>query len=145
MATITFDTLKATEDLEAAGMDTRQAKAVVNTLADAFTDTVATKTDIAELRADVVSVRAEIGKLEASTKADLAEVKTEIKAEIAAVKTDIASVKAELKDKATKTDLAEVKAEVFRALWIQGAGIVGIQLAIAGLLFAAIRFLGQPV
>ena len=42
---------------------------------------------------------------------------------------------------ATKTDIANLKAEMFRALWIQGAGIVGIQLAIAGLLFAAIRFL----
>ena len=35
----------------------------------------------------------------------------------------------------------DLKAEVFRALWIQGAGIVGIHLAIGGLLFAAIRFL----
>ena len=45
---------------------------------------------------------------------------------------------------ATKADLeameARIKAETFRALWIQGAGLVGIQLAIAGLLFAAIRF-----
>lgn len=82
MATITFDTLKATEDLEAAGMDIRQAKAVVNTLADAFTDTVATKTDIAEL----------------------------------------------------KTDIANLKAEVFRALWIQGAGIVALIVGLTRLL-----------
>ena len=45
---------------------------------------------------------------------------------------------------ATKADLeameARIKAETFRALWIQGAGLVGIQLTIAGLLFAAIRF-----
>ena len=41
---------------------------------------------------------------------------------------------------ATKADVADLKAEVFRALWIQGAGLGGIQLAIAGLLFAAIRF-----
>ena len=53
---------------------------------------------------------------------------------------DIAEVKAELKSMATKADVADLKAEVFRALWIQGAGLGGIQLAIAGLLFAAIRF-----
>ncbi len=35
----------------------------------------------------------------------------------------------------------DLKAEVFRALWIQGAGIVGIHPAIGGLLFGAIRFL----
>ena len=39
-----------------------------------------------------------------------------------------------------KAGIANLKSEVFRALWIQGAGLVGIQLAIAGLLFAAIRF-----
>ena len=57
-----------------------------------------------------------------------------------ATKADIAEVKAELKSMATKADVADLKAEVFRALWIQGAGLVGIQLAIASLLFAAIRF-----
>ncbi len=40
-----------------------------------------------------------------------------------------------------KAEIANLKSEVFRALWIQGAGLVGIQLAIAGWLFAAIRFL----
>ena len=39
-----------------------------------------------------------------------------------------------------KSEIANLKSEVFRALWIQGAGFAGIQLAIAGLLFAAIRF-----
>lgn len=68
MATITFDTLKATEDLQAAGMDTRQAKAVVNTLADAFTDTVATKAD---LKIEIGAVRADIEKLETSVKGEI--------------------------------------------------------------------------
>ena len=31
--------------------------------------------------------------------------------------------------------MANLKAEMFRALWIQGAGLVGVQLAIAGLLY----------
>ena len=49
---------------------------------------------------------------------------------------------AELATKADlKAEIANLKSEVFRALWIQGAGLVGIQLAIAGWLFAAIRFL----
>ena len=62
--------------------------------------------------------------------------KSDLKAEIAAVKADLAALKADL-----KTDIARVQSEVFPALWFQGAGLVGIQLAIAGLLFAAIRFL----
>ena len=60
MATIAFDTLKAAEGLEAAGMDARQAKAVVGTVAEAFSDTVATKADIAEVRADLKTGLAEL-------------------------------------------------------------------------------------
>ena len=40
-----------------------------------------------------------------------------------------------------RAEIANFKSEFFRALWIQGAVIVGIQLATAGLLFTAIRFL----
>ena len=55
----------------------------MDTLSDAFSETVATKSDIADL----------------------------------------------------KTEMANLKAEMFRALCIQGAGLVGVQLAIAGLLY----------
>ena len=79
MTTAVFDTLKAFSKLEAAGMETSQAKAVVDTLAEAFDDTVATK-------ADIVAVRSDIDKLETSTKAA-----------IAAVKADIADLKADFK------------------------------------------------
>ena len=86
MTTAVFDTLKAFSKLEAAGMETSQAKAVVDTLAEAFDDTVATK-------ADIVAVRSDIDKLETSTKAAIAAVK----AAIAAVKAAIADLKADFK------------------------------------------------
>ena len=41
-------------------MDARQAKAVVGTVAEAFSDTVATKADIAEVRADLKTGLAEL-------------------------------------------------------------------------------------
>ena len=91
MTTYTLDTHATIRELEGAGMDSRQAEAVVAAIS----------------RSDA----------ELATKADL--------------KAEIANLKAEI---------ANLKSEVFRALWIQGAGLVGIQLAIAGLLFAAIRF-----
>ena len=31
-----------------------------------------------------------------------------------------------------KSDLVALKADIYRALWIQGAGLVAIQIAIAG-------------
>ena len=91
MAAHTVDTHATIRELEDAGMNSRQAEAVVAAIS----------------RSDA----------ELATKADLKAGITDLKAEI-----------------------ANLKSEVFRALWIQGAGLVGIQLAIAGLLFAAIRF-----
>ena len=101
MTTITFDTRKAVRNLQAAGFAEVQADAMVDTLAEAFTDTVATKTDIAEVKTD-----------------------------IAEVKTEIAEVKTELKSMATKAEIGRLEGRVFRALWIQGGGIVAL---IAGL------------
>jgi hypothetical protein len=98
MTTYTLDTHATIRELEGAGMDSRQAEAVVAAIS----------------RSDA----------ELATKADLKAETTDLKAET----TDL------------KAEIANLKSEVFRALWIQGAGLVGIQLAIAGLLFAAIRF-----
>ena len=78
MATITFDTRKAVRNLQAAGFAEAQADAMVDTLAEAFTNTVATKTDIAEVKIDIAEVKADIEKLEASTKADIANLKAEV-------------------------------------------------------------------
>ena len=53
MTTAVFDTLKASQNLKAAGVDERQAEAIVTTMAEAFDDTVATKADISEVRAEI--------------------------------------------------------------------------------------------
>lgn len=103
MTTVTFDTRKAVRNLQAAGFAEAQADAMVDTLAEAFTDTVASKADI--------------DRLEASTKADTAEVKADLKA-------DIAEVRAEI---------GRLEGKVFRALWIQGAGIVGLVVGLTKL------------
>ena len=60
MTTAVFDTLKASQNLKAAGVDERQAEAIVTTMAGAFDDTVATKADIAEVRADLKAGIAEL-------------------------------------------------------------------------------------
>ena len=46
-----------------------------------------------------------------------------------------------LAEVATKADLAILKAELYRALWIQGAGLVAIQIAIAGFIITSVRLL----
>ncbi len=64
MTTAIFDTLKASRELKAAGIDEAHAEAIVTTVAGAFEDTVATKSD-------VVAIRADMDKLEASIKGDI--------------------------------------------------------------------------
>ncbi len=80
MASATFDTLHAAKALTAAGFEAQQAEAITDTIREAFTESVATKADIAGL--------------EAAVTADIAEVKAELKADIAgleaAVTADIA-------------------------------------------------------
>ena len=52
----TFDTLTAARALEAAGMNASQAEAVVVTVRSAVAEGVATKADIADLRADMAKL-----------------------------------------------------------------------------------------
>ncbi len=53
MASATFDTLHAAKALTAAGFEAQQAEAITNTIREAFTESVATKADIADLRAEL--------------------------------------------------------------------------------------------
>lgn len=123
MATTGFDALKVSQNLKAAGFNEAQAGAIVRSMAGAFQD-------------GMIATKSDIDKLQASTRADIAKLRTSTTAEFAAVRVEMDRLRA-----STRADIADLKAEVFRALWIQGAGIVGIHLAIGGLLFAAIRFL----
>ena len=79
MSTLTFDTLKYTERLRAAGVSEPQAKveaeALRDVLAEALDSTLATKADIARLES---STKADIARLESSTKADIARLEASI-------------------------------------------------------------------
>ena len=115
MATAVFDTLQASRKLQAAGISETHAEAIVISMSEAFSDTVATKSDIAAL--------------EVTTKTDIAALKTDIAALEATTKSDIAEVRGEIAE--VKAEIANLRAEMFRALWIQGGSIVAL---IVGLL-----------
>lgn len=88
-----FDTLSAARDIEAAGLDRRQAEAIA------------------------AAIRAAQGEL--ATRADLDSLRTATRADFAAA-------------------VAELRADLYRALWIQGAGLA----AVFGGLIAAAGTLG---
>ena len=60
MAGATFDTLHAAKALAAAGFEAQQAEAITDTIREAFTESVATKADIAGVKADIAEVKAEL-------------------------------------------------------------------------------------
>ncbi len=110
-----FDTLTYARRLRAAGVDEAQAEAHAEAVRDAVMEGVATKADLAAVKADLDN--------------GLAAVRTELKADIAAVrtelKTDIAAAKAEL-----KTDVANLETRLVRLIFAVAAGqaalIVGL-------------------
>ena len=56
MSTATFDTHAAVRAMEKAGLAAPQAEAITDTIRAAVSEGVATKSDIAELRADMASL-----------------------------------------------------------------------------------------
>jgi hypothetical protein len=60
MTAVPFDTLKLARKLEAAGFNAQQAGDTAEALAEAMSDQVATKGDIAELKAELSIVKAQI-------------------------------------------------------------------------------------
>lgn len=58
MATRTFDTYKAVKDLEQVGVDEDVARVMVGMVGDTMTEKVATKTDIADIRAEIRELEA---------------------------------------------------------------------------------------
>ncbi len=115
-----FDTRDAAEDLEAAGFESKQAKAIVLVVDKSLTGGVATKADLAEVKAELKADIAEV-------RTELTEVKAELKADIAEVKADTALV---------RTELAEVKANLEKAIQGQIIKLGGLMIALA----AAFKF-----
>ncbi len=60
MTSIAFDTYKAVKALKKAGFEEVQAEAVVATVGEAMGENVATKADMAEIRAEIAGLRADV-------------------------------------------------------------------------------------
>lgn len=102
MSAVAFDTLKFARALkEKAHLSTEQAEGFAEAIADATSQQLVTKSDLAETKAELKSdlaetkaeLKAELAETKAELKADIAETKAELKAEIAAVRGDVALLK----------------------------------------------------
>ena len=119
-----FDSLANARRLEAAGIATKQAEAIVFAIQKSR-GTAATKedldTNVAALRSDL---EANTAALRAELKANTAALRAELEANTAVLRSEITAVAAEL-----RADMGKLRGEIFRALWVQGAGLAGILLA----------------
>ena len=151
MSALAFDTHRAVKALCEAGAAEPLAEAFVETIGDAVSGNVATKADIADVRADVdrveTTLKADIDRVETTLKADIADVKAEIaesearvqvkiaevqaetKADIAGVRAEVANVRAEL-----KTEIGGLEGRLYRQLWLMAVGIAGLTVALVKLL-----------
>ena len=130
-----FDSLATARKLEATGIATKQAEAIVFAIQESR-DTAATKrdldTNVAALRSDLEANTAALrSDLEARTEAlrssletRTAALQSNLEASTAALRFEISAVEANL-----RADMGKLRGQLFRALWIQGAGVVGIVLA----------------
>ena len=122
MASTNFDTQAAVSALRDSGLDEGPAIVIVNTVGDAQSaslDEVATRVD---LEASVAVVRTDL-------EASVAVVRADLEASVAVVRADL------------EASVAGLKADFFRALWIQGAGLAAIQVAIAGFIVTLVKLL----
>ena len=90
-ANVTFDTHKAVKALKSSGFDEKQAEAVVETIDEAVNETVATKSDLALLGAELGGVKKTVGDIQEDINENMA-TKNELKALAKTVKAEIANL-----------------------------------------------------
>jgi hypothetical protein len=112
--TLHIDTLKFARALKEAGADERLAEAIAGGFASVDTSEFATKTDIAGLNAKIDTSIAEL-------KSEIAGLDAKVDSTAAALRTEMAAMRA---------DMANSFKELYRHLWIMGASIVGLIVAI---------------
>ena len=136
-----FDTLKLARALrDRAGFSQEHAEAAADALAEAVSEQVATKQDVADLRgemkAEFAAVRSEIDALRVETQAEFAAVRAEMQAEFAAVRAEMqagfAALRAEIA--AVRSDTISGLRDVEQRMTIRPGGMLAL---VTGILLAA--------
>ncbi len=148
MMTMAFDTLKAMKRLTATGVEEAQAEAIIETVGGAMTETLATKDDLALLKADLTAESAAgTAELDAgiagaesrletkieSLRGDIAGAAAEARAGIAEVRGEIAGTESRL-----ETKIESLRTEIAEGQTTQLRWMVGCMVVIAGVIVSAL-------
>jgi hypothetical protein len=133
MTQVLFNQFAYTDRLTRGGFTPEQARASAEALETAFSETVATKSDLdrveAGVKTDIDRVEGKIDRVETSLKADLDRVETSIVRAEAGLKAEIATVRMEMAKFETRI-VSEIHATVYKGVGILGA-IFGVVALIA--------------
>jgi vacuolar-type H+-ATPase subunit I/STV1 len=134
-----LDTLRASQQLQDAGIEAGHADALVTTFSEGFAERLASRDELhqaeARLLAEVGGVRTELHQTEARLLAEIGDVRTELKHEIEGVRTElkleIASVRADLKqaEERSQGQMHQLENRLMR--WTIGAMLAGMGIAAA--------------
>ena len=143
-----FNALDTARDLEAAGIERPHAEAIARAVGHAVAP-LATKADIQRLETTLRGdFERRMGRHQASTKADSERLETTLRGDFkqrmgqhqASTKADSERLETALRgdferrmdrhEAWTRAELANLRADMYRALWIQGAGIVAVVAAL---------------
>ncbi len=128
--TMAFDTLKAMKRLTATGVEEAQAEAIIETVGGAMTESLATKDDLALLKADLT---AEIAVGIAEVRGEIAGTEGRLETKIAEVRGDIAGTESRL-----ETKIESLRTEIAEGQTTQLRWMVGCMVAIAGVIVSAL-------
>ena len=127
-----FNALKYIRSLESVGFKREQAEVQVQLVMDTYEENVATKTDIAEVRSDMATLRSEL-------KTEMADLRSELKTEMAELrvelKTDMAVLRTEL-----KTEIADLRSSTSDMFVKFSSLIIGVITLATGILGFLIKF-----
>ncbi|WP_294536602.1 coiled-coil domain-containing protein [uncultured Rhodoblastus sp.] len=140
MTQVLFNPLPYIDRLTRGGLTPDQARAHAEALEAAFSESVATKRDLVdvknELKGDIADLRAElksdIAELRAELKGDIGDLRAELKGDIGELNKSIQKESGERKqDTATlRTEIAQSKNETLRWVFGFNVGLVGAVLGI---------------
>jgi chromosome segregation ATPase len=148
-AQVLFNQLSYIDRLTRGGFTPEQARASAEALETAFTESVATKGDLAELKAELKQEIGEVSRLLTVVKAELEQeigevsqalttVKAELRTEIAGVRSEIASVRTEIAT--VRTEIATVRTEIAQSKNDVLRWMFAFNLALVGAIFGILKF-----
>jgi hypothetical protein len=127
MTQVLFNQFAYTDRLARGGFTPEQARASAEALETAFSEAVATKTDIDRVEAHIDRVEAHIDRVETALKADIARVDAKIDRVESGVKAEFAAVRTEMAKFETRI-VSEIHATIYKGVGVLGAILGSIAL-----------------